>query len=226
MTDAVAGDASKSTFLPSAIKQRAPTKRPLYNPTDSDIEHYLTLVITEPILHYCIPHSVKPNTITATNATTCWTLLGLAYTAWSIETAHPVLALSIRFLCAVLVFASMLMDCLDGMQARRTQQGSLLGELLDHSFDAAHTCIFAVVMLTILQPDFYTGCFSLVCTGMVYNAQLVLYRHLNKMVNPPTNGPEAQLLLISAIILFSTFFYLVPRSSAAARAVIIVFSVR
>lgn len=120
----------------------------------------------------------------------------------------------------------MQLDCLDGMQARRTGQSSLLGELLDHSFDAAHTCIFAAVMLSILQPDFITACFSLVCTGMVYNAQLVLYRHRKKMINPPTNGPEAQIILITSILTISTLFYYQPRQSTAAKTLIAVFSVR
>ena len=141
------------------------------------------------------------------------------------EAGHGQWCLLLRVLCAALVFSSMLLDCLDGMQARRTGQSSLLGELLDHSFDAAHTCIFACVMLTVLQPDFYTACFSLVCTGMVYNAQLVLYRCRGRMINPPTNGPEAQLALIAAILCFSLFFLLVPRDSLAARAVVAVFSV-
>ena len=193
--------------------ERAPTLRPLYNDTDSDIEWWLTEWVTEPILHYCIPRWVRPNHITFFNTSVCWTLLATSYIAWYVEAALPSVALALRFLCAYFVFVSMLCDCLDGMQARRTHQSSLLGELLDHGADAAHTCIFATVMLTILQPDFFTACYSLVCTGMVYNAQLVLYRHRGRMVNPPTNGPEAQLALIAAILAFSVFMYITPRNT-------------
>ena len=207
-------------------KQRRPTARPLYNDTDSDLEWALTEHVTEPILHHLIPRSVAPNSITAFNTATCWTLLLLSFAAWRVEEAGMTAgALLLRVLCAVLVFVSMLCDCLDGMQARRTGQSSLLGELLDHGLDAAHTCIFAACMLTILQPDFITACFSLVCTGMVYNAQLVLYRKRRRMVNPPTNGPEAQIALIAAIIAFASFFAAVPRHSNTAWAVVTVFSV-
>ena len=205
--------------------ERAPTLRPLYNDTDSDIEWKLTEWVTEPILHHCIPRWVKPNHITFFNTAVCWTLLATAYIAWYLETTRPAVTLALRFLCAYFVFVSMLCDCLDGMQARRTQQSSLLGELLDHGADAAHTCIFAAVMLTILQPDFFTACYSLVCTGMVYNAQLVLYRHRGRMVNPPTNGPEAQLALITAILAFSVFIFVSPRYTQTAQWTILLFSI-
>lgn len=215
----------QSSFMQAMSKVRPPTLRPLYNDTDSDIEWKLTEYVTEPILHYCIPRTVTPNSITFFNTTTCWTLLAVTFIAWKTESSQPLLSLLLRFLAASLVFTSMICDCLDGMQARRTNQSSLLGELLDHGLDAAHTCIFAASMLTILQPDFITACFSLVCTGMVYNAQLVLYRKRLQMVNPPTNGPEAQLALITAIILFATFFYYIPRQNLIARCVVTLFSI-
>ena len=217
---------SQSTFLQSMSKLRAPTVRPLYNDTDSDIEWRLTEYVTEPLLHHCIPRWVRPNSITLFNTATCWSLLLLSFAAWRVEAVGQwTAALLLRLLCAALVFVSMLCDCLDGMQARRTEQSSLLGELLDHGLDAAHTCIFAACMLTILQPDFITACFSLVCTGMVYNAQLVLYRRRKRMVNPPTNGPEAQLALIAAIACFSAFFAHTHRQSHTAQAVVTLFSV-
>ena len=181
--------------------------------------------MTEPILHHLIPRWVKPNHITFFNTSICWTLLAISFVAWYLEATRPALTLALRLICAVFVFVSMLCDCLDGMQARRTHQSSLLGELLDHGADAAHTCIFAAVMLTILQPDFFTACYSLVCTGMVYNAQLVLYRHRGRMVNPPTNGPEAQLALITAIVAFSTFIYVSPRHTQTAQTIILIFSI-
>lgn len=75
------GTHANSDFIPTVQKVRAPTVRPLFNDTDSDLEWWLTLWLMEPILHYLIPRSVKPNTLTAINATTCWSLLAVAFIA-------------------------------------------------------------------------------------------------------------------------------------------------
>jgi hypothetical protein len=79
-------------------KVRAPTARPLYNDTDSDIEWRLTELLTEPILHHLIPMSTRPNSITAANTAACWALLAAAFAAWHIGQLSLALPLS-RCLC-------------------------------------------------------------------------------------------------------------------------------
>lgn len=105
------------------------------------------------------------------------------------------------------IFSGISLDCLDGMQARKTGRTSKLGELLDHSLDAANVPLLACCVLHTIMPDDWTVLISIIGGSMVYNAQLVIYRHQHVMVLPPVTGPTGQ-ALASAASMFFAFFYL------------------
>lgn len=204
---------------------KSATSATLFNSSESRAEFYIRIYCCEPLCDYVIPSWLSPNYITYTNAAGCWTLLGLGYISAFTEQHYPVMTLLMRLLMAVLTVCSIVLDCLDGYQARRTGQCSTLGELLDHTLDAANACIMACAMLLILQPDIYTIMIGLVCTGSIYNAQLVLYRHTHTMINPPVDGIHAQAICTLSIIALALLFFILPRSALLCRIVIIAYSI-
>ena len=88
-----------------------------------------------------LPTDIAPNVIT---------LIGLICTIYSWYLCHYYLE-SHQFLTslfsAFLFFAYFTFDALDGKQARRTRNGSPMGELLDHAFDNV-SLVFIVVPVT------------------------------------------------------------------------------
>jgi len=77
-----------------------------------------------------------------------------------------------------------------------------------------------------INPDIYTIILSLVGGGMVYNAQLVIYRHHHVFVLPPLTGPEAQCLVSISLVGFSFFYLNVDRHNYLVEVFIWVFAVR
>jgi phosphatidylglycerophosphate synthase len=203
----------------------AKTSKSLYNSNQSTFENYLHQYVNEPLLNTCVPYSTDPNHISYVNAAVCWCILLLSYVALWIEESSPNLCYFLRLLLAALIFVTIVLDCLDGMQARRSKRTSKLGEVLDHSLDAANSAIMSASMVLILDPDVYTIAISLLATGMIYNAQLVIFRHQGVMINPPTSGPEAQMLVVLAIVIFSTLWLYVSHTSYAATVIVTVFSI-
>ena len=134
-------------------------------------------------------------------------------------------ALVLRLIVAFLVFASTVMDCLDGMHARRTGQCSRLGEVLDHALDAANIPLIGAGFIAILSLDKYTLAISMVACGLVFNSQLVLYRAYHTMIKPATNGPESQTLVVVAEIVVSIVFYLYSRHHPIIEAIVAVVAV-
>eukprot|EP00656_Telonema_subtile_P054359 TRINITY_DN8110_c0_g1_i1.p1 TRINITY_DN8110_c0_g1~~TRINITY_DN8110_c0_g1_i1.p1 ORF type:complete len:278 (-),score=54.93 TRINITY_DN8110_c0_g1_i1:121-954(-) len=90
----------------------------------------------------------------------------------------------------------MILDCVDGMQARKTGQCSKLGEVLDHALDAISVPISVSCLgfsARMFESSSMTIALGLVLSVCVYNAQLVLYHHSGKFVHPDvTTGTEGQ----------------------------------
>lgn len=123
------------------------------------------------------------------------------------------------------IFSGITLDCLDGMQARKTGRTSKLGEVLDHSLDAANVPLVGCSVLITIFPDPLTLVLSAIGGSMIYNAQLVIYRHHHVFVLPPLTGPAAQALLSLSGVAFGVFFYYFDRHSYGARVVVIVFTI-
>jgi len=162
--------------------------------------------VYEPLLKY-VPYWVTPNAISVSNTLVCWTAFMIGYWTYKFEHIYPLACCWLRILMGVMIFSSIILDCLDGMHARATGRCSKLGELLDHSLDAANVPLICCCVLTLLWPDRWTILLSLIGGSMVYNAQLVIYRHTHVMVLPPVTGPTAQ-ALVSASLAGSGIFFL------------------
>lgn len=130
-----------------------------------------------------IPPSVTPNSITLVNHAANWVMFGLcAYGGASTE---------VVLTAAVINFGCMMLDCLDGMHARNTQQCSKSGEVLDHVMDAAHCPLVtgSAALLVGMPTPFVIG--STALSAVTYGCQMLHFRFEGEFV--PTIGVEGQI---------------------------------
>lgn len=163
--------------------------------------------VCEPVLPL-IPASVTPNTITLVNHGCNWLLLAAGCSARS----FPQHTVSLLVLAAVLNFLCMMMDCLDGMHARRTGQTSKLGELLDHYLDAIHTPMVTGTAAVALNLPLWGVITSCVLGAAVYNSQLLHFHYSRVFVE--TAGVEGQ-IGTSFLILAAAYVHTLPEAHAA-----------
>jgi phosphatidylglycerophosphate synthase len=180
--------------------------------------------VNEPLLAW-IPYAVTPNSLSLANTAACWLAYLFGFYAYKYEHVYPSVCMWLRFAMSGLIFASIILDCLDGMHARATGRTSKLGELLDHSLDSANIPLLAAAVLVTIHPDIYTVLISVIGGSMIYNAQLVIYRHHNVFVLPPVTGPTAQGMVSAAVFAFAIFFRLVNRHAYMAQLFIMAFAV-
>ena len=178
----------------------------LYSSKTSALENFVYKWICDPILDR-LPASLNPNSLTLTNHLIYWACLFFAASAPGLSGADALIA---RIMAGVAVFVSMLLDCLDGMHARRTGQTSHLGEFLDHWLDGLNTPLNAAAMALTLQLDPWTSAIVMVSMGMVYIVQLSVWHHSGKFLCPPTSGVDAQCLLSLSFIGAGIYFYVWP----------------
>ncbi|MCA9670618.1 MAG: CDP-alcohol phosphatidyltransferase family protein [Myxococcales bacterium] len=165
--------------------------------------------IATPVLRL-IPESVHPNSISIFNHLLVWTLALCAVLSPHLGASGQALAL---VAAGMLMFGSMLCDCLDGMQARRTGRCSKLGEMMDHWLDAIHVPLTSGPLAMALQLDPWALFAVHVSNCMVYNAQLVHYHHSRRFLTPPTSGVDAQFGVSFGYIGAAALFFLVPRTN-------------
>merc|ERR1712166_1082645 len=145
-------------------------------------------------------------------------LLTLTILILSIQRSpSPEMQLFYSVCCGVGMVISMILDCLDGMQARKTGQCSKLGEVLDHALDAISIPI-SVASVGFSAHMFETSpipvALGLVLSVCVYNAQLVLYHHTGKFIHPDvTTGTEGQFGLAVTHVAFGIVEYCLKRNS-------------
>ncbi len=82
---------------------------------------------------------------------------------------------------------------------------------MDHALDAANLPWLSAGTVVTWTSDIYTRAFTMIGCGLVFNSQLVVYRHKKRMIKPPANGPESQTMLIAAQVLTSLVFCVVGR---------------
>jgi phosphatidylglycerophosphate synthase len=186
-----------------------PSAQPIIE-VNSRLEPLVIAKICQPALRL-VPLSVPPNAITLFNAGVVWTSFLLAAVATELQ---PGAALIFRVIAGFGVFAAMVLDCLDGMQARRTNRCSRVGEFLDHWLDALTMPLTAGALILTLELDVWSTTAAIVTTGMVFNAQLVLQHHTGRFVGPPTAGLDAQLMLSVSFVALAVVLYFVPRDTA------------
>lgn len=176
----------------------------------SSIEPFIIKRVCEPLLEW-VPRSVHPNTISLLNHLVSWVVVWLAIFS---SRLGPVGRPAVLVLVGAGVFATMVLDCLDGMQARRTNRCSKLGELLDHWLDAIHVPLTSIAVVMALElPPWAIAAIVIPAAGC-YNAQLVLYHHRGVFVQPPASGVDAQFAASVLFFLMAAAFALVPPDTA------------
>lgn len=176
---------------------------------NSKIEPIIVAHICQPLLDR-LPRSVNPNTISLCTSVICWAVALTAASAPGLR--QPWQALALVF-AGVGMFATMVGDCLDGMQARRTDRCTKLGEMMDHWLDAIHIPLVPFGLTLALQLEPWAMAAVMISTVMVYNAQLVLYHHTRHFVHPPTSGPETQFGISLGYVGAAIGFAFVPRAT-------------
>lgn len=189
----------------------------------SAFEKYIHTYVNQPLLDHLVPFWLSPNTISYFNTGFCWIVFIFAYIAYKYEHIYPDMSMYLRIISGISVFISIVLDCLDGMQARKTGRTSKLGEVLDHSLDSANVPLCACAVVLTVFPDDFTILISIICGSLIYNAQLVIYRHVHIFVLPPLTGPAAQALAGGAMISFGLFFRYFNRHDYPVRVFLVIF---
>lgn len=148
-------------------------------------------VISKPFLAL-IPASWHPNHITFLNHICNWMLLTLTFSAHYLKLSYPEYTSFLYIVCAILNFACMTLDCLDGMHARKTKQCSKLGEFLDHWLDALHVPMVAGGISFALNFTETARASILLLNCILYVSQLIVYHYLRVFYQ--TGGVEGQIL--------------------------------
>ena len=141
----------------------------LVSSTGSRIERRVIEWFCEPLLER-IPPSVRPNTISLVTHLIAWITGVLAVISPLLSPLGCALALTGA---GVGMLASMIGDCLDGMHARKTNQCSKLGELMDHWLDAIIVPLTTVGITMALGMEPWAIAIVNVTAGMVYHGLLV-----------------------------------------------------
>lgn len=175
--------------------------------THARIEPWVIDNVCKPMLRW-LPESVSPNGISLLAFCFAWVTFALA--AWA-PYLEPAGAFAARVGAGLCLFATMVLDCLDGMQARKTGRTSKLGEFLDHWLDAISVPLTGAGFILTLGLDPVTTGLGLLGTGMIYNAQLVLYHQSGRFVHGPTSGGDGQVMLAGVYVLVATFLFIFPR---------------
>ncbi|MDP2307948.1 MAG: CDP-alcohol phosphatidyltransferase family protein [Pseudomonadota bacterium] len=176
----------------------------------SRFESWLLERVCKPALAR-IPTSVHPNSLSLANHLLCWAVFYLAMVSASLDPVSRAVALA---LTGVGMFGTMVLDCLDGMQARRTQRCSKLGELMDHGLDAVHIPLITAGLSLALQLDPWAVIGIHAINAMIYNAQLVLYHRTGKFELPSiVSGADMQMVSSLLFAVVGIFFYFYPRET-------------
>ncbi len=155
---------------------------------NSSFEPWLIENICKPALKL-VPESVHPNYISLAAHFICWTTATLAYISTAVDGYTRMLVL---MGAGVTMFGAMMGDCLDGMQARRTDRCSKLGEMMDHWLDAVHVPLVTVGLTFALNLESWQVVLVHITNTMIYNSQLVLYHHKGRFVGTDTSGADAE----------------------------------
>jgi phosphatidylglycerophosphate synthase len=183
----------------------------LASSTGSRIERRIIEWLCQPILEH-IPPSVHPNTISLVTHLIAWITAALAV----VSPLLPPLARALALIGAGTgMLLSMIGDCLDGMHARKTNQCSKLGEMMDHWLDAVIVPLTTLGITMALGMEPWAIAIVNVTATMVYHGQLVLYHHTGKFIHPePATGTEAQLGLAIGYVALAPLYYYVGRDHA------------
>jgi phosphatidylglycerophosphate synthase len=197
-----------SARMTDEVAPDLPDRDSLAPSTGSRIERRIIEWLCQPLLER-IPASVRPNTISLVTHLIAWITAVLAVISPLLSPLGCALAL---IGAGVGMLVSMIGDCLDGMHARKTDQCSKLGELMDHWLDAIIVPLTTVGITVALGMEPWAIAIVNVTAAMVYHGQLVLYHHTGKFIHPePATGTEAQLGLSIGYVALAPLYYYIGR---------------
>jgi phosphatidylglycerophosphate synthase len=208
-----------ATELSVSMRERieAEAATAVASPPENATERRIVRPLCEPLLDY-IPASVHPNAISIATHALAWVTTALAIASVSLTGLPRSLAL---IGAGVGMFVSMIGDCLDGMHARRTNQCSKLGEMMDHWLDAAVVPLVTIASTMALQMEPLPLVIVNVTAAMVYHSQLVVYHHTGEFSDPETtSGMEAQFGLSFGFLGIGMLFYFVDPQTRWVRLVV------
>jgi len=111
---------------------------------------------------------------------------------------------------AVFVFLFTCNDALDGLYARKTNQSSKRGELLDHWLDSMNGAILGFGMFIALDAPWWCLAGAAAVVHLPQYLQIIVYYKKKKYIHPPSGGMEAALTLMLGLICYALFFYITP----------------
>lgn len=154
-----------------------------------------------------IPARIHPNTITLVTHAMNWLTACLAFSS---AYTRGLTRSSLLLGAAVGMLVSVIGDCLDGMHARRTNQCTNLGSMLDHWLDAAVVPLVPAgitVALYMMPWQIVAVCIT---AAMVYHSQLLYYHHTGAFIAPEAaTGSGAQLGVSAGYVAMAGLFYFV-----------------
>jgi phosphatidylglycerophosphate synthase len=141
-----------------------------------------------------IPGWVHPNLITCINHTTVWLLLLTAHLSVEMTGAQQFCLLIVT---ALLVYVSTILDCLDGMWARKSKQTSACGEFLDHYLDTLHIPFLTLAVSTVYSFPTWMLVLNLTLNNLLYFLEIASLYETKKFTH--VAGVEGQVLLAGTI---------------------------
>eukprot|EP00178_Gracilaria_changii_P020015 TRINITY_DN580_c0_g1_i3.p1 TRINITY_DN580_c0_g1~~TRINITY_DN580_c0_g1_i3.p1 ORF type:complete len:398 (+),score=43.36 TRINITY_DN580_c0_g1_i3:153-1346(+) len=156
-------------------------------------------------LVYAFPTWVAPNTITLSGfVLIIISHLQLVY--YSVDLSQQAPRAVYAFACLAL-FSYMVLDNLDGKQARRTNSSSALGQLFDHGCDALNVTLSGMSLLATIQMGCNTESMMVMLTlghTMLFMATLEEYI-TGSMILRQFNGPNEGIMLLCMMYALTAF---------------------
>eukprot|EP00494_Astrolonche_serrata_P025178 UN25439 len=158
-----------------------------------------------------IPRWVHPNQISILCHLLHYVEIGLGFHSLSLM-AGSMERLVTVFTIAILNYLTMLLDCLDGIHARATNQCSTTGAILDHWFDAGNITFLSIACALVFRLPENVVLFNAPLGSLVFHCQLNYnYRAKQDVL---VTGVESQIALSIAMILYGVIEYLQLNSIA------------
>lgn len=174
----------------------------------SEFEPMFSDLVCTPLLPL-IPRWVTPNGITMLNMAVVFA--GAACSLLALEVA-PGTAWALRSTVALCIFASAVLDCLDGAYARYSKQSSKFGEVLDHWVDSWNIPLTAACTSFCVCTDNLNGAVGVVAAMLTFNSQVKLYHITGKFIMPNHSGSLGQCVAAALVFATACIIYVFGRS--------------
>eukprot|EP00727_Mastigamoeba_balamuthi_P006350 m51a1_g2335 hypothetical protein (445) ;mRNA; r:534857-538887 len=150
-----------------------------------------------------VPRSIAPNVITlAGGIFVLLAYLLCAYYSPSLTEPMPKWSL---VAAAVFLWSYQLMDNLDGKQAKRTKNGSALGELFDHGVDSIVMGLIGAIVSTVMRGPVPLSCVGVLLSMCPFYLSHWEEYHAGILVMGAFNGPTELQHVVCLVLLFTAW---------------------